>query len=173
MYADYPHLVFLMPTMKIVVKQSSNEMNDEETNEDPTEASLEDEGAESNEPNEENSSTTRSKDPYLRTIISQFISSYFEQTTVHGFKYVVTGASKGERFAWMVFVAFAFLAAFLMIGTYTYEAISNPITISLSTIPVTKVPFPAVTVDSGKAWNPMGYPRKALARSLPDENRKG
>ena len=31
------------------------------------------------------------------------------------------------------------------------------------------MPFPAVTVDAGKVVNPMGYPRKALARTSVDE----
>ena len=109
----------------------------------------------------------------VKATVLQFIKNYLEQTTVHGFKYVVTAASPVERIAWMGFVAIAFSAAFMMIGIYSFEAISNPITISLSTIPVAQVPFPAVSVDSGKSWDHMGYPRKALARTLPDESREG
>ena len=109
----------------------------------------------------------------VKARVLNFVQSYLEQTTVHGFKYVVTAVSPVERIAWMCFVALAFFAAFVMIGIYAYEAITNPITISLSTIPVAQVPFPAVSVDSGKSWDPMGYPRKDLARTLPDKSKEG
>ena len=109
----------------------------------------------------------------VKATVLQYIKNYLEHTTVHGFKYVVTAVSPVERIAWMGFVVLAFIAAFMMIGIYAFEAITNPITISLSTIPVSQVPFPAVSVDSGKSWDHMGYPRKALGRTLPDESSEG
>ena len=105
--------------------------------------------------------------------IKTYLEGYFDNTTVHGFKYILIGESWFERIAWIFCVIFGFTCAFILIGIYIDEAVSNPIAISLSTIPVKDIPFPAVTIDAGQQWDIMGYPRKALDRVHPDENNPG
>ena len=101
------------------------------------------------------------------------LNSYFDNTTVHGFKYILTGDSTLERLAWVATVVLAFTGAFILIDSYVREVVNNPITMSLSKIPVSEVAFPAVTVDSGQVVDHFGYVRKAMARKHVDESDKG
>ena len=93
----------------------------------------------------------------------RLLKNYFKETTVHGIKYIVTGDNILDRLFWVCAVIVAFFITFEINRAYILEASKNPLTISLSAIPVSDVPFPAVTVSTGKVWNPMGYVRKALS----------
>ena len=93
----------------------------------------------------------------------KLLSQYFEETTVHGIKYIVKGDRIHDRLFWLLVVLATFFATFEINRAYLVTASKNPLAISLSTVPVSNVPFPAVTVSAGKVWNPMGYVRKALS----------
>ena len=99
--------------------------------------------------------------------------SYFDNTTVHGFKYILIGDTVAERAGWVTAVVLAFAGAFVLIDTYVDEVVNNPITMTLSKIPVSEVPFPAVTVDSGQVVDHFGYVRRALGRVPVDERDEG
>ena len=99
--------------------------------------------------------------------------SYFDNTTVHGFKYILIGDTVAERAGWVAAVVLAFTGAFVLIDTYVDEVVNNPITMTLSKIPVSDVPYPAVTVDSGQVVDHFGYVRRALARVAVDESDEG
>ena len=95
------------------------------------------------------------------------------ETSLHGFKYVVRGESSFEKTFWVVAILVAFLFALFMNYSYMQEVKDNPMKISLSTISASDIPFPAVTVDSGRIWNPMGFARKALSGFSINDRVKG
>ena len=100
----------------------------------------------------------------------QGIKDYLDHTTIHGFKYILSG----ETFLiWVLSILAAFASTLFLSYSYISDAIHDPITTLLSTVDVREVPFPAVTVDAGKVVNPMGYPRKALARTSVKETDEG
>ena len=129
-----------------------------------------DEMREGQEDNQEEAQTDHAT--FVSTLKS-YCEKYFDNTTVHGFSYVLTGENRLERIAWVFLVIFAFMGAFTLIAIYIDEAVADPIAIQLSTIPVKEIPFPAVTIDSGQQWNVMGFPRKALYTEQPDEDSPG
>lgn len=106
-------------------------------------------------------------------ILREYLNSYFDNTTVHGFKYILIGDTLAERVGWVATVILAFTGAFVLIDSYVSEVRTNPITMTLSKIPVSEVPFPAVTVDSGQVLDHFGYLRRALGRIPVDESDPG
>ena len=44
----------------------------------------------------------------------------------------------------------------------------NPIMTSMSSLPTSEALFPAITVDGGQSYDPMGFVRKALNRYHPE-----
>ncbi len=58
----------------------------------------------------------------------QRVSSYFSETTVHGFRYLADlRSSPAERLAWGATIAGAFLACGLLIRSALLEAYDHPI----------------------------------------------
>ncbi|TRY68635.1 hypothetical protein TCAL_08884 [Tigriopus californicus] len=83
--------------------------------------------------------------------------NYLEETTVHGFRYVVTGINAAERFFWILCIALGFSGAFHMVNRSLEEGRNNPIVTTIDTIPITRVPFPAVSIDAVEYLNPWGF----------------
>ena len=89
--------------------------------------------------------------------IAKHIRDYFNDTTVHGFAYVVHGRNWLEKLFWIVLI----LTGFIMSGELFYSSClgwnDTPLqtTIEKVDIPVQNYPFPAVTVcDHGQLQMP-------------------
>ena len=84
----------------------------------------------------------------LREELKNDVVGYFSETTVHGFRYIVEGRNRYERFAWILFIAFGFWYSGLTIyNAYRYWQ-THPVetTIDEVGLPVQELPFPAITV---------------------------
>ncbi len=78
-----------------------------------------------------------------------YLTSYFKETTVHGFRYVVEGRNFAEKTIWVLTIILAFIISTYMAMTSMREARENPISTSIEIKSIDKVPFPAVTVLAG------------------------
>ena len=111
-------------------------------------------------------------DMYLR--VKDHVFNYFQETTVHGFRYVVEGVNIYERGLWMIFITCAITYAGTLINVSLDENKVNPITTTIASKPTNEVPFPAVTVGSGQIIDPFGYIRRSQHQityeAFPDGN---
>ena len=85
----------------------------------------------------------------LKGAIQKRLAEYFDSTTIHGFSYLRASGNIIERLAWIIIIATCFILASLLIYQGIEEAKKNPISTTVETIPFEKVPFPAITIDSG------------------------
>ena len=92
---------------------------------------------------------------------SKYLKSYFSKTTVHGFRYVAEGGTAVEKLLWVIFLVFSATCAGILIERSLSENRNNPILTILNVVPAAEVPVPAVTVDGGKTFDPVGIVRKA------------
>ena len=80
--------------------------------------------------------------------LSSNVKEYFNETTVHGFQYVVTGRNRCEKIFWIVLI----VTGFILSGTITYNSISSwretPLQTTIEKVskPIQHFPFPAVTI---------------------------
>ncbi len=59
------------------------------------------------------------------------IKGYLQETTVHGFRYVVEGRTVAERAAWVVAILIAFAYASVLVHSAIKEAEENPVVTSV------------------------------------------
>ena len=76
------------------------------------------------------------------------VCTYFRETTVHGFRYVVDGANVFERGFWMiVIIASFFVSAQVILSSYrNWANVPLQTTISTASFPIENLSFPATTV---------------------------
>ena len=97
------------------------------------------------------------------------IKDYFNDTTVHGFRYVVQGRNKFEKLFWAILI----ITGFTMSGEIIYSSYSGwhetPLQTTIEKVdaPVQDYPFPAVTIcDPGQLQMPRRnrwmYPEQVL-----------
>ena len=94
------------------------------------------------------------------------LDNFLEETTIHGFRHtaVTTGSSVIKRVFWMLTVLTAFVFAGLLIRRSLFEAAVNPMLTYQEVIPVTEVPFPAITVVASDPVNRHGTMAQVLNR---------
>ena len=97
---------------------------------------------------------------FRQTIINS-LAEYFESTTIHGFSYLKASRNVLERLAWILIIGTCFILAAFLIHQSINEAHENPFMTNIETLHISKVPFPAITIDSGDP-NPWGYAEKIL-----------
>ena len=95
----------------------------------------------------------------IKEKLGKSFAEYFESTTIHGFSYLRASKTLFEKLAWILIIGTCFTLAGLLIWQSVEEAHENPVLTTIETISVKKVPFPAVTVDSGDP-DPLGYAEK-------------
>ena len=89
----------------------------------------------------------------LRKELKKDLVAYLQETTVHGFRYIVDGRNLLEKLMWVLFIA----AGFTFCGLIVYKALNdwdrNPVetTIDEVGVPVQELPFPAITVCDTKS----------------------
>ena len=80
--------------------------------------------------------------------IKRAISSYFSETTVHGFRYVVEGGNICEKWSWVVLISIGFIFSGCIIFQSFYEWAVTPLqtTIAQVSMPIEELYQPAITV---------------------------
>ena len=80
--------------------------------------------------------------------VKRDLSEYFSGTTVHGFRYVVAGRNRKERGAWMMFILFGFFFCSQSVYQMYQHWEEHPVetTIDEVGLPISELPFPAITV---------------------------
>ena len=76
------------------------------------------------------------------------LASFFSESTIPGFRYVVQGRDWFERITWVVFLTLAFLGTGYIVVEQVRYWDSHPVetTIDEVGLPVDQLPFPAITV---------------------------
>ena len=76
------------------------------------------------------------------------IYSYFDETTVHGFRYVVGGRDVFERAFWVIVILLGFtLSSILVLQSFeNWESTPLQTTIETVSLPIEELDFPAITV---------------------------
>ena len=71
---------------------------------------------------------------------------YFEQTTIHGLRYLSEGRGLVEKLIWLIVILVSFgFAAYLIYQTVDDNE-SEPVLTNIETALIKDVPFPAITV---------------------------
>ncbi len=97
------------------------------------------------------------------------LRGYFEETTVHGFKYVVSANSLVERIFWTAAIVAVLTVSGYLIQSSLRETANNPISTSIETVPVQEVHFPAITIGAGAPTRPYGLMGHIMDYSCFDE----
>ena len=76
------------------------------------------------------------------------VITFFSESTIPGFKYIVKGEDLFERVTWALFIAAAFCIATYSINASFEDWDKHPVetTIDQVGLPVHQLPFPAITV---------------------------
>ena len=77
----------------------------------------------------------------------RYAGNYFRQTTVHGLRYIVEGASLFERLLWLSCVVSVMAIASFLITNSLRDMRRNPMVTSTETVHISEVPKPAVSVN--------------------------
>ena len=80
--------------------------------------------------------------------IRQDVYSYFSETTVHGFRYVVEGKNLFEKMFWFLLIIIGFLISGIIIKTSFSDWERTPLQTTIDTVsrPIEQLDFPAITV---------------------------
>lgn len=97
--------------------------------------------------------SNNSKDFFIAKLFVVTIRQFFNSTSLHGFKYLIKcGISNFEKLLWYI-IQLCALAGAGYIFLYALDGfVSKPTVTSLVTVdhPVWQIPYPAVSVCSGK-----------------------
>lgn len=74
------------------------------------------------------------------------INQFLENTTIHGLSYIANGKSIIVKVIWFIFVSIAFGCSFYLIHSSYSDWESAPVATTITTHPISNVPFPKVTV---------------------------
>ena len=84
----------------------------------------------------------------LMAHIKTDLAEYFSGTTVHGFRYVVSGQNRLERISWVFFILCGFLfcsqSVYYMYQYWEEHPVET--TIDEVGLPIQELPFPAITI---------------------------
>ena len=97
---------------------------------------------------------------HVKEILFQTVSEYLNTTTIHGFAYVQKSRNVLERLSWCVIILGCISFSGLLIRQSLNEAEEHPIATTVELVPLTSVPFPAVTIDSDPNFNLWGFTQK-------------
>ena len=96
----------------------------------------------------------------LKEILFNTVSEYLKTTTIHGLAYVHKSQNVLERLTWSVIILGCISFSGLLIQQALNEAEEHPIATTVELVPLTSVPFPAVTIDSDPNFNLWGFTEK-------------
>ena len=96
----------------------------------------------------------------LKEILVDTVSEYLKTTTIHALAYVHKSQNVLERLTWSVIILGCISFSGLLIQQALNEAEEHPIATTVELVPLTSVPFPAVTIDSDPNFNLWGFTEK-------------
>ena len=81
-------------------------------------------------------------------VIKKAVGSYFSETTVHGFRYIVEGGNKCEKWSWAVLIIASLMLSTYIIHKSFKDWIDTPLqtTIKQVSMPIEELDQPAITV---------------------------
>ena len=101
----------------------------------------------------------------LLRILKQFkngIKEYFENTTVHGFRYILVARTPIYKFFWIISILATVSLCFLLIGRSLKEASDNPIMTNTEEVEVDQLPLPTISILAPKELDPGLYHKTLL-----------
>ena len=96
-------------------------------------------------------------------LLGREINLFCQTTTIHGFSYLAEGKNLVSRLIWSFLLVSSLFMAVKMISNTIVDTRRNPISTTIDTVDIKKVPFPAVTLYPGNFRN-----EKALLRRFYD-----
>ena len=85
---------------------------------------------------------------------------YLGTTTIHGLTYLMKSKNLLEKLLWSLIILGCMVFSGLLIHQALHEAQEHPISTTVELVPLTSVPFPAVTIDSDPNLNLWGFTQK-------------
>ena len=92
----------------------------------------------------------------------EWIVSYFESTTIHGFHYVIASKSLFFKLFWIAAIMATFVVCSLFIKQTLDEVHRSAILSNSEDIVLDEVAFPAISVLAPKTLNPVGFDTRLL-----------
>ena len=90
------------------------------------------------------------------------IKEYFENTTVHGFRYILVARTPLFKFFWIISILATVSLCFLLIGRSLKEASDNPIMTNTEEVEVDQLPLPTISILAPKELDPSLYHKTLL-----------
>ncbi len=81
----------------------------------------------------------------MLSLLGKFVRRYFENTSVHGFKYLVEARDNYERLAWIAAVPAAFAFAVYFVASGVRDNSESPFVTSVDSVDISTLPFPSVS----------------------------
>ena len=94
--------------------------------------------------------------------IKKGVKSYFEATSIHGFRYVIESKSLLFKLFWLTSLVVTFVICFFFIKQTLIEVHHSSILANTEDIGLDEVPFPAISIMVPKTINPTGFDTRLL-----------
>ena len=90
------------------------------------------------------------------------VRDYFENTSIHGFRYVSESRGWLYRFFWVINLVLAFCILYYFTNQILQEAEENPTIATIDEVPIDLVPSPAISIMVPNAKDGKGYKTRFL-----------
>ena len=94
--------------------------------------------------------------------LSQSVSEYLVESSIHGLRYLAEGKNIVEKVGWSLIILISLYFAGTMISTSIEDNDNNPILTTIETTSIQNVPFPAITIGADGRANPWGFVQKTF-----------
>ena len=94
--------------------------------------------------------------------LGQSITNYFEESRIHGLRYLIEGRNWVEKICWFLIIVISLYLAGSMISTSIKDNNEEPILTTIETTSIQNAPFPAITIAADDRVNPWGFVEKAF-----------
>lgn len=94
--------------------------------------------------------------------IKSAITDYFENTSIHGFRYVSEGRGWLYRLFWIINLVLAFCILYYFANQILQEAEENPTIATIDEVPIDLVPSPAISIMVPNTYDGEGYQTRFL-----------
>ena len=101
---------------------------------------------------------------HLARVVFDGLKGYFENTTVHGFQYIVASKRKAAKLFWIASIVLAFSFCSVLLLRSLQEARDNPILTINEEIDLKDMPLPAFSLLAPKELASFGFKRSMLNR---------
>lgn len=95
--------------------------------------------------------------------LKQTALEYLNASSIHGMQYLNHGWNFMEKAMWLIAMIISLSCAGLLIQQGWQEAADDPLLVTLTTVPIDKVPFPAITISAdNNGIYPTGFEERML-----------